>query len=93
MEIVKKIVNGICSVPVVGGYLALLVAFAPALPIFLIGIDKSVAAVIGGLLIAIWCFALAKFNIIRIVTPFLPIPMWAFGLLIAGYGAYSLLLG
>jgi len=95
MEMIGKVVRGICSIPVIGGYLALIVGLLPliiAIP-FVDGPYKYLATAVAGLLIAAWCFFLSKKKIINIVTPLVPIPFWIFGILITIFAVYQHIFG
>jgi len=99
METLGKWLRGVSSIPVIGGFIALLVGILPVillLPVYF-KVDGTpntyLVNVIAGLLIAAWCFWLSKKNIMNIVTPVLPIPFWILGILIAIAGLYQYFVG
>ncbi len=47
--------------------------------------------IIGGLLIAAWCYLLKAKNIINIVTPVIPIPNWVLGIVLAIGDVYGII--
>ena len=95
MEMIGKVVRGICSIPIIGGYLALIVGILPLIIVipFIDGPYKYLVTAVAGLLIAAWCFFLSKKKIINIVTPLLPIPFWVFGILISIFAVYQHIFG
>jgi len=95
MEALGKTIRGICSIPLVGGFVALLIGLLPILLLLPFHNDsnKYLLAAVGGLLIAGWCFFLTKRKIINIVTPVLPIPFWCLGLLMSVGGVYQHIAG
>ncbi len=95
MEALGKVIRGCCSIPVIGGFVTLLIAFLPliiAIP-FIDGPYKYLAVAVAGLLIAAWCFFLGKKKIINIVAPVIPIPMWILGLVITVLALYQHVFG
>jgi len=95
MEAIGKAVRGCCSIPVIGGFVALIIAMLPlivALP-FVDGPYKYLAIMVAGLLIAAWCYLLAKKNIINITAPVIPIPFWVLGLVISALALYQHVFG
>ena len=95
MEAFGKVIRGLCSIPLVGGVIALLIGI---LPFFLIlpfpdGPYKYLLNALGGILVAGWCYFLSKKKIINIVTPLLPVPFWVLGILMAIAGVYQHIFG
>jgi len=95
MEALGKTVRGICSIPVVGGFAALIIGLLPIVIAFPFAQSpyKYLITAVAGLLIAGWCFLLAKKNIINIVTPVIPLPFWVIGLLISALAVYQHVFG
>lgn len=95
MEALGKAVRGCCSIPLVGGFVALVIAILPlivAIP-FVDGPYKFLATAVAGLLVAGWCYFLGKKNIINIVAPVIPVPFWVLGLLISAVALYQHVFG
>lgn len=95
MEAIGKVIRGLCSIPVVGGIIALVIGLLPiviAIP-FADSPYKYLVTAVAGLLIAAWCFFLSKNKIINIVTPVLPIPFWVIGIAITAAGVYQHIAG
>jgi len=95
MEAIGKAVRGCCSIPVIGGFVALIIAMLPlvvAIP-FIDGPYKFLAVAVAGLLIAAWCYFLGKQRIINIVAPVIPVPFWILGLAISGLAVYQHIFG
>lgn len=90
MEALAKIIRGIASIPVVGGYFVLLVGFLPIVGLIPLGLSTGMLLLLGGVLIALWCFFLSAKNIINIVTPIIPIPNWVLGVVMAIAGVYGM---
>ena len=93
MEAIKKIINAITSIPVVGSYLAFVIGVLPGIPALFIVSNEAVAAILCGLIIAAWCFFLSKTNILKLMSPVIPVPFWMFGLAISGFGVFRLVTG
>lgn len=93
MDKLQKILNTLCGLPVVGGYMTFFIGLIPAAPIFAIGLGDALAATLYGLLTAAWTFFLQKSGLLKIVTPFIPMPLWIFALAIAAYGVYRMIFG
>jgi len=99
MELLGKTLRGLSSIPVIGGFVALLIGILPVillLPVYF-KVDGTpnefLVHVVAGVLIAAWCFWLSKKKIMNIVTPFLPLPFWILGILIALGGLYQYFFG
>jgi len=95
MEAIGKTVRGICSIPFIGGFVALIIALLPiviAFP-FVDSPYKYLVTAVAGLLIAGWCYFLAKKNIINIVAPVIPVPFWLMGLVISAVAIYQHIFG
>lgn len=90
MEILSKIIRGIASIPLFGGYFVLLVGFFPIVGLIPLGLSTGMLLVIGGLMVAAWCYFLKAKNIINIVTPIIPIPNWVLGVVMAIAGVYGM---
>jgi len=95
METIGKFVRGACSIPFIGGFIALIIGI---LPFFLLipfwnDSNKFLLGALGGILVAVWCFFLSKKQIINIVAPVIPVPFWGFGLAIAAVGVYQHVFG
>jgi len=76
--------------PVVGGVITLVIGILPLALITPFSPSSSIGLIAGGLLVAIWCFFLAKLNIIRIALPVIPIPLWAAALAMSTVGVYEI---
>ncbi len=92
MNALKNTLNGLCSIPLIGGFIALLIAILPALVVFALGLSKEIEIIAFGLVIAVWCFFLDKTQIIKLAMPVLPLPFWVLGLLISASGVYQLII-
>ncbi len=93
MNNLSKIIRAICGLPVVGGLITLLLGVAPALlPAAILG-SGPIAGFFGGALLAAWCYFLAKKQIINIVFPVIPIPLWTVGIAISCYAAFLIVSG
>ena len=84
----KNVVQKMCGMPVVGGFVALLIGLIlPLIPFVLlfekVGISKEVIMIFGGLSIAGWNYFLKKSGTVNITTPVIPIPVWIFGIIIS----------
>ena len=90
MEIISKIVRTLASLPLVGGALVFVLGFLPLLLIIPLNLSNGVSMIIGGLLMAAWCYFLKAKNIINIVTPLIPIPLWILGFVMAIAGVYGI---
>ena len=91
MEILSKIVRGIASIPLIGGALVFVLAFLPLLAVVPLNLSNGLSMIIGGLLMAAWCYFLKAKNIINIVTPFIPFPLWIFAVIMAIAGVYGMI--
>lgn len=88
----RQVIKSLCSIPVIGGFITLLIALLPGLLVFPIPLEQPVKVIIFGLLVSAWCFFLAKKYRINITLPVLPIPFWGLGLLISASGAYQFII-
>ena len=84
----KDIIRKICGVPIVGGWVALLIGLIlPLIPFILVsevtGMSQEVLLMFGGLAIAGWNYFLKKSDTINITLPVIPVPVWIFGIGIA----------
>lgn len=90
MEILSKIIRGIASIPLVGGFFVLIVGFLPVIALIPLNLSTGLTMIIGGVLTAVWCYLLNAKKIINIVTPVFPIPNWVLGVLMAIGGVYGM---
>lgn len=90
METIPKIVRALASLPLVGGVLVFVLGFLPLLLIIPLNLSNGLTMVIGGLLMAAWCYFLNVKKIINIVTPLIPIPLWILGIVMALAGVYGM---
>ena len=95
MEAFGKTVRGLCSIPFFGGLIALLIGLLPLLLLFPFINDgnKFMLTAVGGILVALWSFFLAKKEIIKIVAPVVPVPFWGLGVVISVLGVYQHFMG
>ena len=95
MEALGKAVRGCCSIPLIGGFITLIIAILPLVIVipFINGLYQYLVTAVAGLLIAGWCFFLGKKKIINIVAPVIPVPMWVLGLVISGLALYQHIFG
>ena len=64
--------------------------FLPLLLIIPLNLPNGISMIIGGLLMAAWCYFLKAKNVINIVTPLIPIPLWILGVVMAIAGVYGM---
>jgi|GEM_PF-3888502 len=93
MEMLGKIVRGLASIPIIGGALVFVLGFLPLLLVIPLNLSNGISMIIGGLLMATWCYFLSAKKIINIVTPLLPLPLWIFGVIMALAGVYGIVTG
>lgn len=91
MEKLSKIIRGIASIPGVGGLFVLILGFSPLLLVIPLNLSNGISMIIGGLLMAAWCYFLSAKKIINIVTPLIPIPLWILGVVMAIAGVYGII--
>ncbi len=91
MDTLVKIVRTLASLPIIGGALVFVLGFFPLLAVIPFNLSTGLSIIIGGLLVAAWCYFLSAKKIINIVTPFIPIPLWVVGLLMAMVGVYGVI--
>lgn len=89
MEILSKIIRGIASIPLVGGFFVLIVGFLPVIALIPLNLSTGLTMIIGGVLTVVWCYLLKAKKIINIVTPVFPIPNWVLGVLMVIGGIYG----
>lgn len=90
METFSKIIRKLCDLPLIGGFVALIIGFAPALALLpLFSANRYIANFTIGLLIAAWCYFLSRKNIVNLALPVVPIPLWVGGILMSVFGAYG----
>ena len=90
METLGKIVRGLASIPIIGGALVFVLGFFPLLAIVPLNLSNGLSLILGGLLMAAWCYFLNVKKIINIVTPLIPIPLWILGIVMALAGVYGM---
>lgn len=93
MEMLSKIIRGIASIPVVGGIFVFLIGFLPLILLLPLNLSNGLMLIIGGLLIAAWCYFLQVKKIINIVLPIIPIPLWTLGIVMVLSGVYQTIFG
>jgi len=83
MESFSKLIRGICAIPLIGGFLTLLLGILPILLVspFWNSESKDLAVAGGAILVAAWCYFLGKMKIVNIVTPVIPVPLWSVAIL------------
>jgi len=86
MQAVSKVIQSLCGIPIVGGFITLALAVLPGLPALFLIQNDALAAIVFGLIVAAWTFLLQHLKIIRIMAPLIPVPFWVVGLLMAAYG-------
>jgi len=90
METLGKIIRGIASIPVVGGALVFVLGFLPVIAVIPLNLSNGLSMIIGGLLMAAWCYFLNAKKLINIVTPLIPIPLWILGIVMSIAGVYGI---
>lgn len=93
MEIIGKIVRGLASIPLIGGALVFILGFLPLLAVIPLNLPNGLSLIIGGLLMAAWCYFLSAKKIINNLTPLLPLPLWIFGVIMALAGVFGIVTG
>lgn len=92
MDTVSKLIRSACSLPLIGGVLALVIGFLPALiALPVLSSNTHIANMTIGVLVACWCYLLTRKNVINIVFPIVPIPLWIGGILMFLFGTYGLI--
>jgi hypothetical protein len=91
MEMISKIVRTLASIPVIGGALVFVLGFLPVILVLFLDLSNGLSMIIGGLLMAAWCYFLNAKKIINIVTPLIPIPLWIIGIVMALAGVYGII--